>query len=240
MPSGAAIINTAFVVAYKAPEILLDYATTKAGIITFTEVLAKQLIEKGIRVNAVAPGPFWTALQPSGGQPQEAIETSGNSIPLGRPGQPVQIAGIYMFLASQEASYVTGETYGATGRTGFARRALRALRPRHSGYHCLAMLEPARVSSSSVIRSRMLIIDPLLWGAMMDRAVDPSSGFTGKLGRHLASIRACTLVNGRHRASRHAAFLPHHAARGPPPVTPYVTRWQRPPADVWAAGLKAA
>ncbi len=120
MPPGAAIINTASVVAYKAPEILLDYATTKAGIITFTKVLAKQLIEKGIRVNAVAPGPFWTALQPSGGQPQDAIEKFGSSVPLGRPGQPVEIAPIYVFLASQEASYVTGETYGATGGTGLA------------------------------------------------------------------------------------------------------------------------
>jgi NAD(P)-dependent dehydrogenase (short-subunit alcohol dehydrogenase family) len=120
MPPGAAIINTASVVAYKAPEILLDYATTKAGIITFTKVLAKQLIEKGIRVNAVAPGPFWTALQPSGGQPQEAVEKFGSSVPLGRPGQPVEIAPIYVFLASQEASYVTGETYGATGGTGLA------------------------------------------------------------------------------------------------------------------------
>ncbi len=120
MPPGAAIINTASVVAYKAPEILLDYATTKAGIITFTKVLAKQLIEKGIRVNAVAPGPFWTALQPSGGQPQDAIEKFGSSVPLGRPGQPVEIAPIYVFLASQEASYITGETYGATGGTGLA------------------------------------------------------------------------------------------------------------------------
>jgi NAD(P)-dependent dehydrogenase (short-subunit alcohol dehydrogenase family) len=120
MPPGASIINTASVVAYKAPEILLDYSLTKAGIITFTKVLAKQLIEKGIRANAVAPGPFWTALQPSGGQPQEAIETFGSSVPLGRPGQPVEIAPIYVFLASQEASYVTGETYGATGGTGLS------------------------------------------------------------------------------------------------------------------------
>ena len=120
MPAGASIINTASVVAYKAPEILLDYSTTKAGIITFTKVLAKQLIEKGIRVNAVAPGPFWTPLQPSGGQPQEAVEKFGSSVPIGRPGQPVEIAPIYVFLASQEASYVTGETYGATGGTGLA------------------------------------------------------------------------------------------------------------------------
>ena len=120
MPAGSAIINTASVVAYKAPEILLDYSTTKAGIITFTKVLAKQLIEKGIRVNAVAPGPFWTALQPSGGQPQEAVEQFGSGVPLGRPGQPVELAPVYVFLASQEASYVTGEVYGATGGNGTA------------------------------------------------------------------------------------------------------------------------
>jgi NAD(P)-dependent dehydrogenase (short-subunit alcohol dehydrogenase family) len=120
MPPGAAIINTASVVAFKAPEILLDYSTTKAGILAFTKVLAKQLVEKGIRVNAVCPGPFWTALQPSGGQPQDAIEKFGSSVPLGRPGQPVELAPIYVFLASQEASYVTGEAYGATGGTGLS------------------------------------------------------------------------------------------------------------------------
>ena len=120
MPAGAAIINTASVVAYTPPKILLDYSTTKAGIIAFTRALAKQQIERGIRVNAVAPGPFWTALQPSGGQPQEAVEKFGSSVPLGRPGQPVELAPVYVFLASQEASYVTGEVYGATGGTGTA------------------------------------------------------------------------------------------------------------------------
>lgn len=120
MPAGASIINTASVVAYAPPKILLDYSTTKAGIVAFTKALAKQQIEKGIRVNAVAPGPFWTALQPSGGQPQEAIEKFGSSVPLGRPGQPVELAPVYVFLASQEASYVTGEVYGATGGTGTA------------------------------------------------------------------------------------------------------------------------
>jgi NAD(P)-dependent dehydrogenase (short-subunit alcohol dehydrogenase family) len=120
LPPGASIINTASVVAYNPPAILLDYATTKAGIVAFTKALAKQAVEKGIRVNAVAPGPFWTALQPSGGQPQEAVEKFGTSVPLGRPGQPVELAPIYVFLASQEASYVTGEVYGATGGNGTA------------------------------------------------------------------------------------------------------------------------
>ena len=120
MPPGASIINTASVVAYNPPAILVDYSTTKAGIVAFSKALAKQVIEKGIRVNAVAPGPFWTALQPSGGQPQEAVETFGSSVPLGRPGQPVELAPIYVFLASQDASYITGEVYGATGGTGTA------------------------------------------------------------------------------------------------------------------------
>ena len=120
MPPGGSIINTASVVAYNPPAILVDYSTTKAGIVAFSKALAKQAIEKGIRVNAVAPGPFWTALQPSGGQPQEAVEKFGTSVPMGRPGQPVELAPVYVFLASQEASYVTGEVYGATGGSGTA------------------------------------------------------------------------------------------------------------------------
>ena len=120
MKPGASIINTASVVAYNPPKILVDYATTKAGIVAFSKALAKQAISKGIRVNAVAPGPFWTALQPSGGQPQDNIEKFGSEVPLGRPGQPVELAPIYVFLASQEASYVTGEVYGATGGNGTA------------------------------------------------------------------------------------------------------------------------
>ncbi len=120
LPAGASIINTASVVAYNPPQILVDYATTKAGIVAFSKALAKQAIAKGIRVNAVAPGPFWTALQPSGGQPQEMVEKFGSEVPLGRPGQPVELAPVYVFLASQEASFVTGEVYGATGGNGTA------------------------------------------------------------------------------------------------------------------------
>ena len=77
--------------------------------------MAKQLAEKGIRVNAVAPGPFWTPLQPSGGQPQESIEKFGSSSQYGRPGQPAEIAATYVLLASQEASYITGEVFGNVG-----------------------------------------------------------------------------------------------------------------------------
>ena len=117
---GAAIINTASVQAYDPSAALLDYATTKAGIVAFTKALSGQLIEKGVRVNAVAPGPFWTPLQPSGGQTQEKVEHFGDKGPLGHPGQPVEIAPIYVLLASQEASFITGEIYGVTGGLGVA------------------------------------------------------------------------------------------------------------------------
>jgi NAD(P)-dependent dehydrogenase (short-subunit alcohol dehydrogenase family) len=77
--------------------------------------LAKQVAEKGIRVNAVAPGPVWTPLQPSGGQPPEKIPHFGENVPLGRAGQPAELASVYVFLASQESSFVTAEVYGVTG-----------------------------------------------------------------------------------------------------------------------------
>lgn len=117
---GAAVINTASIQAYDPSENLLDYATTKAGIVAFTKALSKQLIEKGVRVNAVAPGPFWTVLQPSGGQPQEKVQHFGEHSAFGRPGQPVEIAPVYVLLASQEASFITGEVYGVTGGAGVA------------------------------------------------------------------------------------------------------------------------
>ncbi len=115
MPPGATIVNTASIQAYQPSQILLDYAPTKAAIVAFTKALAKQVLPKGIRVNAVAPGPFWTPLQPSGGQPQEAIEKFGSEVPMGRPGQPAECAPLYVLLASQESSFITGETYGITG-----------------------------------------------------------------------------------------------------------------------------
>ncbi|HCQ54676.1 MAG TPA: NAD(P)-dependent dehydrogenase [Brevundimonas diminuta] len=120
LPPGAAVITTASIQAYEPSDILLDYATTKGGIVTYTKALAKQLIAKGVRVNAVAPGPFWTVLQPSGGQPQEKVETFGAHSAFGRPGQPVEIAPVYVLLASQEASFVTGEVWGVTGGAGIA------------------------------------------------------------------------------------------------------------------------
>jgi hypothetical protein len=115
MQPGATIINTASIQAYQPSAILLDYAATKAAIVAFTKGLAKQLAPQGIRVNAVAPGPVWTPLQPSGGQLPEKLPEFGAKVPLGRPGQPAELAPIYVLLASQESSYVTGETYGVTG-----------------------------------------------------------------------------------------------------------------------------
>ncbi len=115
MPAGATIINTTSIQGYQPSPTLLDYASTKAAITAFTHALAKQVGSKGIRVNAVAPGPVWTPLQPSGGQPQEKIPDLGAQTPLGRPGQPAELASVYVLLASQESSYVTGEVYGVTG-----------------------------------------------------------------------------------------------------------------------------
>jgi hypothetical protein len=115
---GAAIINTASIQAVEPSAALLDYAMTKAAIVAFTKALSKQLIKKGVRVNAVAPGPVWTALQPSGGQTQEKVQHFGESAPMGRPGQPVELAPVYVLLASQEGSFITGEVYGVTGGEG--------------------------------------------------------------------------------------------------------------------------
>jgi NAD(P)-dependent dehydrogenase (short-subunit alcohol dehydrogenase family) len=115
LPAGATIINTASIQAYQPSAMLLDYAPTKSAIVAFTKALAKQVISKGIRVNAVAPGPFWTPLQSSGGQPQDKIPDFGSETPMGRPGQPAECASIYVFLATQESSYITAEVFGVTG-----------------------------------------------------------------------------------------------------------------------------
>lgn len=118
LPPGAAIIVTSSQEAVQPSPILLDYAQTKAAQVAFTKALAKQLAPQGIRVNAVAPGPFWTPLQPSGGQPPEAIPTFGSETPMGRPGQPAELGPTYVLLASQESSYATGQVYGAQGGVG--------------------------------------------------------------------------------------------------------------------------
>jgi NAD(P)-dependent dehydrogenase (short-subunit alcohol dehydrogenase family) len=118
LPAGASIINTASTVAGDPPEQLLDYSTTKAGIVNFTKGLAKQLAKDGIRVNAIAPGPYWTPLQPSGGQLPKDLPTFGADTPLGRPGQPAEIAPLFVLLASQESSYTTGNVLSSTGGRG--------------------------------------------------------------------------------------------------------------------------
>jgi NAD(P)-dependent dehydrogenase (short-subunit alcohol dehydrogenase family) len=115
LPAGASIINTASIQAYQPSPTLLDYATTKGAIVTFTHGLGKQLATKGIRVNAVAPGPIWTPLQPSYGQPMDKLTEFGQQAPLGRAGQPAELAPTYVFLASQESSYITAEVIGVTG-----------------------------------------------------------------------------------------------------------------------------
>jgi hypothetical protein len=97
---------------------LIDYALTKAAIVNFTKSLAKQLGGRSIRVNGVAPGPFWTPLQVTGGQSPEALPTFGGDTPLGRPGQPAELGSIYVGLAAAEASYVTGQIFGASGGSG--------------------------------------------------------------------------------------------------------------------------
>lgn len=115
LEAGASIIITASVVAEQPPENLFDYAQTKAANVIYAQVLAKQLASRGIRVNAVAPGPFWTPLQVVGGQPADAIPQFGASTAMGRPGQPVEIAPLYVLLASAESSYSTGQLFEATG-----------------------------------------------------------------------------------------------------------------------------
>ena len=115
LPAGSAIINTTSIQAYSPSAILVDYASTKATINAFTKALGQQLAPKGIRVNAVAPGPIWTPLQVSDGQPQEKVAEFGEETPLGRMGQPAELAPAYVYLASAESSYVIGETLNVNG-----------------------------------------------------------------------------------------------------------------------------
>jgi NAD(P)-dependent dehydrogenase (short-subunit alcohol dehydrogenase family) len=115
---GACIIGTTSEQAYDPSADLYDYAQTKAATMNYVKSLAKQLGPKGIRVNGVAPGPIWTPLQVSGGATMEKLKTFGGQTPLGRPGQPAELASIYVQLAAPDASYATGQVYGAAGGGG--------------------------------------------------------------------------------------------------------------------------
>jgi len=114
MKAGSSIINTASIQAFLPTPGLLPYASTKGAIVTFTKALAGLLAERGIRVNAVAPGPIWTPLIPST-MPQEKVQAFGGNTPLGRAGQPAEVAPIYVLLASEEGSYVSAAVYEVTG-----------------------------------------------------------------------------------------------------------------------------
>jgi NAD(P)-dependent dehydrogenase (short-subunit alcohol dehydrogenase family) len=118
MKPGSAIIGTTSEQAYDPSPDLYDYAQTKAATMNYVKSLAKQLGPKGIRVNGVAPGPIWTPLQVSGGAPMEKLEKFGGQTPLGRPGQPAELASIYVQLAASDASYANGQIYGAAGGSG--------------------------------------------------------------------------------------------------------------------------
>jgi NAD(P)-dependent dehydrogenase (short-subunit alcohol dehydrogenase family) len=115
---GSVIIGTTSEQAYDPSPDLYDYAQTKAATMNYVKSLAKQLGPKGIRVNGVAPGPIWTALQVSGGATQEKLKNFGANTPLGRPGQPAELASIYVQLAASDASFATGQIYGASGGSG--------------------------------------------------------------------------------------------------------------------------
>jgi NAD(P)-dependent dehydrogenase (short-subunit alcohol dehydrogenase family) len=115
LKKGAAIINCTSVTMYKGSPDLLDYSSTKGAITAFTRSLAKNLVKDGIRVNAVAPGPIWTPLNPYGGQPPEDVKEFGKDSPMGRPGQPNEVAPSFLFLACDDASYMTGQVMHPDG-----------------------------------------------------------------------------------------------------------------------------
>ncbi|WP_338061760.1 SDR family oxidoreductase [Sphingomonas segetis] len=115
LKTGAAIVNCTSETAYKGSPDLLDYSSTKGAILGFTRALAKNLVADGIRVNAVAPGPIWTPLNPFGGQPKEDLPKFGKDTPMGRPGQPNEVAPSFLFLACEDASYMTGQVLHPDG-----------------------------------------------------------------------------------------------------------------------------
>jgi NAD(P)-dependent dehydrogenase (short-subunit alcohol dehydrogenase family) len=114
---GSAIINCTSITSYKGSEDLLDYSATKGAITAFTRSLSQNLVKDGIRVNAVAPGPIWTPLNPSGGQPPEELKEFGKNTPMQRPGQPNEVAPSFLFLACEDSSYMTGQVLHPNGGT---------------------------------------------------------------------------------------------------------------------------
>jgi NAD(P)-dependent dehydrogenase (short-subunit alcohol dehydrogenase family) len=117
LKKGAAIVNCTSVTMYKGSGGLLDYSATKGAIVAFTRSLSENLIEDGIRVNAVAPGPIWTPLNPFGGAPPEKVEHFGEDTPMGRPGQPNEVAPCFLFLACEDSSYMSGQVLHPNGGT---------------------------------------------------------------------------------------------------------------------------
>lgn len=117
LKSGAAIVNCTSVTMYQGSKELLDYSSTKGAITAFTRSLSENLIEHGIRVNAVAPGPIWTPLNPCGGASPEKLETFGEQTPMGRPGQPNEVAPAFLFLACEDSSYMSGQVLHPNGGT---------------------------------------------------------------------------------------------------------------------------
>ena len=115
LKQGSAIINTTSETTYAGSKMLLDYSSTKGAIVGFTRSLALNLVQEGIRVNAVAPGPIWTPLNPFGGQPKEKMPQFGKNTPMGRPGQPNEIAPAFLFLACEDATYMTGQVLHPDG-----------------------------------------------------------------------------------------------------------------------------
>ncbi len=115
LEEGAAIITTTSITAYAGEKELLDYSSTKGAIVAFTRSLSEQLVTKGIRVNGVAPGPIWTPLNPFGGSTPEKLATFGTKTPMGRPGQPNEVAPSYLFLACEDASYISGQVLHPNG-----------------------------------------------------------------------------------------------------------------------------
>ena len=117
LKKGAAIVNCTSITSYQGSKELLDYSSTKGAITSFTRALSENLIEDGIRVNAVAPGPIWTPLNPCGGASSEKLETFGKNTPMGRPGQPNEVAPAFLFLACEDSSYMSGQVLHPNGGT---------------------------------------------------------------------------------------------------------------------------